>query len=726
MVLLAATTVAAMAQTGVVKRAQRNFSRFDFARAAELYKTAVDKNPNDVSLRERLARTYVLMDDHVDAEAVYAQIVKIQASQAVNKLYYGIELRANGKYDEAAKAFNDYYLLAPDDPRAKELSGPADKMKSLAVDNKVYEISNLQAQNSPVSDMGVSYYKDGIVFSSNRARSSSAVIHTDVWTNGNFYDLYQVRGDQNGGLFEVTKLKGKGKQPDRKFHEGSATFSSDGKEMFFTRSNYIKCTTKKSKDKIVKLEIMHADYNETAKRWENIKPISLNNNEYSVGHPALSKDGRRLFFISDMPGGLGETDIYVSYRDLNNNWGPAINLGKGVNTKGREMFPYVAEDGTLFFASDGWTGLGGLDVYTASLTGGTWGGVQNVGAPINSKADDFSYIIDAKNKTGYFTSNRQGGKGDDDIYKFTKNGITFCGTVVDAQTKALLPGSDVKLFDGDNMIGQKTAGEKGEFCFTALPGKNYKVTATKKEYEANSQSVSTTKANQVVQIPLSKIGGIDLSVCVKQSGAGTLIGATVELTNKATGEKKTCVVTADCKCKFDLAPNTDYTICATKESDNPKGSYTKPCVDITTKGKVAPASLYETLELTYLEENMVVKIENLYYDLNKWNIRPDAAVELNKVLKLMQEFPNMEIELSSHTDCRAPMKYNDELSAKRAKSCVDYLVANGISAKRMIAVGYGERRLVNNCACEGKVKSTCTEEQHQQNRRTEFKILKLK
>ena len=229
-----------------------------------------------------------------------------------------------------------------------------------------------------------------------------------------------------------------------------------------------------------------------------------------------------------------------------------------------------------------------------------------------------------------------------------------------------------------------------------------------------------------MQLPLSKLGGIDLAVCVKQVGKGTLEGATVELTNKATGAKKTCVISADCKCKFDLDPNTDYTICASKLSDNAKGTYDKPCKDITTKGKVAPASLYETLEMTYLEENMVIKIENLYYDLNKSNIRPDASVELDKLVVIMQKFPNMEIELSSHTDCRAPMAYNDELSAKRAKACVEYLVAHGIAAKRMIAVGYGERKLVNSCACEGNVKSTCTEEQHQQNRRTEFKILKLK
>ena len=710
-------------QSAAVKRADKNLKRFDFAQAAQNLKIAVSKAPNDISLKERLARTYVLMDDHVKAEEIYAQIVKIPSSQAVNRLYYGLELRANGKYAEAAKAFNEYAQQKPEDPRSKELAGGAEKMTAIAVDSKVYEVSNLTAQNSSASDMGVAFYKEGILFSSNKGKDVS-ILRQDVWSGKRFYDIYTAGGN-NGGL--NMPIKQKGCQPNRKFHEGPSVVTTDGKQMYFTRSNYIKSTAKKSKDKKVKLKIMHADWDDNKQMWVNIKEISLNNNEYSVGHPALSKDGKRLYFISDMPGGLGETDLYVSYSDMNNNWGPAINLGKGVNTQGRELFPFISDDGTLYFSSDSRTGLGGLDVYSTSFANGEWGNVQNVGAPINTNADDFGYIIDAKNENGYFVSNRAGGQGDDDIYKFKKVAVTLCGTVVDALTKAVLPGSDVKLMDGSTVIATKAAGDKGEFCFPILPNKNYKVTGAQKEYEPNSVSIVGSKANQVVQIPLSKLGGIDLAVCVKQAGIGTtLIGATVELTNKTTGNKMTCVITADCKCKFDLDPNTDYTICAYKVSENAKGSYDRPCKDISTKGKVAPASLYETLEMTYLEEDMVIRIENLYYDLNKWNIRPDADVELNKVLVLMQKFPNMEIELSSHTDCRAPIKYNDELSAKRAKSCVDYLVAHGVDSKRMIAVGYGERKLVNNCACEGNVKSTCSDAEHQKNRRTEFKILKLK
>jgi outer membrane protein OmpA-like peptidoglycan-associated protein len=718
--LVSLLILSVVAQTNV-KRGDRLLKSFRFKDATEAYKAVVKKAPNDVDARQRLARSYVLAEDHVNAEATYADLLKLPNVPAVNHLYYGQELRANGKYKEADDQFNLYAAGAPSDVRGKELSNGLNKVLDLAQDKKVYAITNLPI-NSSASDMGPAFYKEGITYSANKGLDAS-VVRFDNWTGRKFYDIYVVNGDQNGNLYDAKLLKGK--QPNRRFHEGPVTFANGGKEMYFTRSNYVKCKVGKSKDKIVKLKIFYASFDSTKNKWSNITPLPFNSNEYSVGHPSLSKDGKRLYFVSDMPGGYGETDVYVSYKD-GATWGPPINLGKNVNTPGRELFPFIAEDGTLYYSSDTKTGLGGLDVYSANYANAEWSNVQNLGAPINTNADDFGYIIDGKNENGYFASNRTGGQGDDDIYKFKKTGITLCGTVVDARTKDVLPGSEVKLYEGDKVIGTKNAGAKGEFCFNVLPGKSYKVNATKAEYEPNGVSLTTRKENTIVQIPLSKTGGIDLAVCVTEKGKGTAEGAIVILTNKATGEKKSCVVTADCKCTFDLQPESDYEVCASKESANANGDYDKPCKQITTKGKVAPASLQENLELTYLEEGMVIKLENIYYDLDKANIRPDAEVELGKLLSLMNKFPIMEIELSSHTDCRATIKYNDQLSARRAQACVNWLISKGISGTRMIAAGYGERKLTNDCACEGSVKSNCTDAQHQANRRTEFKILKLK
>ena len=711
----------AWSQNAALLRAERYMKNFNFAAAAENYKKAVAKSPDDISIKEKLARVYVLMEDHVNAEALYAQIVKIPASQSVNKLYYGLELRSNGKYDEAAKQFNEYARLAPADPRGKELSGTLDAVKELAIDNKIYTIENLASQNSPASEMGVAFYNGGIIYSSNKG-TDVGIVKTDDWTGRRFYDIYSA-ARQGDGLAAPTRLGGF--RLNKSYHEGPAVVSADGKELYFTQSDNQSNSTNSTEDKTIKLRIMHADWDSSRNEWVNTKEINLVNEQYSVGHPALSKDGKSLYFMSDMPGGQGETDLYVSHRDAGNNWGPPVNLGTNVNTKGRELFPYIGEDGTLFFASDGHVGLGGLDIYSATLAGGVWGNTQNLGAPINTSADDFGYIIDLKSKIGYLVSNRPGGLGDDDIYKFKKSGVSLCGYVIDAGTKNTLTGVEVRLLDGDKVVATKSTGPKGEFCFMILENKNYKVTAKLKSYQVNSTDIYATRINQTVQISLSQLGGIDLAVCVNQKGKGTLEGASVELTNRGTGEKTTCVVTSTCKCTFDLEPDFDYKICATKESADPKAQYEIACKTISTRGKTAPGSVSETLDLIYLEENATLKLDNLYFDAGKWNIRADATAELEKLLQIMQHFPKMVIEIGSHTDCHGTMASNDELSTKRARACMDYLLAHGISESRMTAVGYGEHKLVNNCACEGAVESNCTEEQHQQNRRTEFKIIKL-
>lgn len=719
--------ISACSSQSLLKSGDKYFHSFDFQNAAKSYAAAVKKDPNNVVALQKLARSYVLMNDHINAENIYSQIVKLPASAAINKLYYGNELRANGKYADAIAAYKEYSSATITDTRGTELSSSIDALKTLGQDNKTYEVTIVPEINTTQSEMGPAIYKDnGLVYSSNSGKDV-AVIRDDVWTHNNFYDIYETTGDQNGNLYNVKRLK-RG-YPNQKFHEGPTAFSPDFKEMYFTRDNYLKGKVKKSKDKIVKLKIMQATWDDNKKEWTNITELPFNSNEYSVGHPAISKDGKRMYFMSDMPGGYGETDIYVSYKD-GSSWGAPINLGKKVNTAGREMFPTIAEDGTLYYSSDGKVGLGGLDLYSATYQNSEWTNITNLGAPMNTNADDFGMVFDASNEKGYFVSNRQGGVGSDDIYKFKKNGITLCGTVVDARSKQLLPNSEVKLYEGTQLVGKMMTGDKGEFCFPVLPNKCYKVEANKTQYNVNSLNACMKKEPQVVQIPLEKPGEFDLTVCVNErlGELGTpkvSTGSIVTITNLSNGTTKTCETQGECTCKFALEANTDYKICATKVATS-NGQYDTICKTITTKGKVAPATFNETLLLTYFEENMVFKLENIYFDLNKWNIRPDAAVELDKLVAIMNRFPRMEVELSSHTDCRASMKYNDDLSTKRAQSSVNYVVSRGIASSRIIAAGYGERKLVNNCACEGAVKSTCTEQEHQMNRRTEVKVLKVK
>jgi outer membrane protein OmpA-like peptidoglycan-associated protein/tetratricopeptide (TPR) repeat protein len=709
-----------------IARGDRLFKKFAFPAAVEEYKAALNKDENNIEAKEKLARTYIILNDYASAEPLLESLAKLQNAKANNKLLYGLALRANKKYKEADAVFNEYALLNPSDPRAAELANGLSAVEELLKDNGTHVIEPAVAENSDASDFGVSYYRDNsIIFSSNRG-TSAFVGRVDSWTERKYYDLFV----SNGG--KVTSLS-KSKVINRKYHEGPATFTKDFSEMIFTRSNILK-KVGKSKDGIVKLKLYSSKYDSVKGKWSKPTELPFNSSEYSVAHPSLSKDGKRLYFISDMPGGYGETDIYVSFKEASG-WGPPMNLGNKVNTPGREMFPFISQDGTLFFSSDSRTGLGGLDIYSASFSNGEWGNVMNLGAPVNSEADDFNYVLDESGKLGYFVSNRIGGKGDDDIYKLQRKGVKICGTVVDAETNLPIQDAKVNMMLVDKIIASKKTDEKGNFCFTADPGKEYKFEASKEKYETNSANIKVALSNPNFAIPLSPAKekppvaadntakwpdidpskGITLIVCAKERGKGNMAEANVEVQIKETGARKTCLTGKDCKCKFVIESNKEYFISVSKDG------YSTATKTINTKGEKPGTTKLVELTLDQLRQGLTVRLENIYYDLDKWNIRPDAAKELDNLVDILKKYPNMEIELSSHTDSRASDQYNLILSARRAKACVDYLKNKGIDIRRLLAVGYGETKLTNKCANGVK----CSEAEHQRNRRTEFKILKM-
>ncbi len=717
------------APNAALQYGDRLFKRFAFVDAIEEYKAAVKKDPASIEAKEKLVRTYLMLNDYTSAEPILKELAEMNNAKAFNVLQYGLSLRAAGKYKEAAEQFDKYALMNPGDFRANELANGGARMEELAKDNGTHKIEGLKSENSDASDFGVSVYRNnGIIFSSNKGQSAF-VGRTDSWTERKYYDLYVSEG---GKVSRLDKKQG----INSKFHEGPVAFTKDLSEMVFTRNNFLK-KTGKSKDRVVKLKLYSAKFDSASGRYSKPVELPMNSSEYSVAHPTLSKDGKRLYFVSDMPGGYGETDIYVSFKE-GETWGPPVNLGKGVNTPGRELFPHLADDGTLYFSTDARIGLGGLDVYSANYVNGEWGSVMNLGAPVNSAGDDFNYILDNTGKAGYIVSNRTGGAGDDDIYKFTRLGVKICGTVVDAETNLPIEGATVEMKYLDTRVASKSADAKGGFCHTADPGKEYVFEASKAGYDNNSATIKVQMSNPSFTIPLSPKkdvpvaaapvdnapiwkdidpkNGINLVVCVKERGKGNLADATVEVEDKVTGARKTCVTGDDCKCKFVIEANKEYYISASKQD------YSTATKTINTKGEKPGTTKLVELTLDVLREGLTVKLENIYYDLDKWNIRPDAAKELNNLVKLMNQYPNMEIELSSHTDSRASDQYNLILSARRAKSCVDFLQSKGIDIRRVLAVGYGETRLTNRCANGVK----CTEAEHQENRRTEFKILKLK
>ncbi|MBX2903474.1 MAG: PD40 domain-containing protein [Chitinophagales bacterium] len=724
--LLAVATIA-LAQKPTERMGDVYFKRFDFTTALQYYGRAVKKDSGNSALRQKIADSYRLLNNWQEAEKWYALTANDAGLKPENKLYYAEALRSNKKYDEAKLYYKAFLDTDTSNQSVKERMSGLDRVKEMAKDKGIYSIE-LLTTNSPASDFGPAFYKEGrIMFCSNRQKPDGGVGRKDDWTDAPFLQMYESENDGSGNIVGANAMKGR--QPNRRFHEGPMSYNKKNDEIYITRSNYVKNRPRTSTDKIVKLKIYRMVYLPDQARWgdEIIEAVPFNNKDYSVCHPTLTADGKTLYFASDKPGGQGGVDLYVTHRQIGGEWSVPENLGADINTSGDEMFPYIAEDSTLYFASNGHAGLGGLDVFSASQRGGKWSAPENVGYPINSNKDDFGYIIEPDNKFGYFVSNRDGGVGDDDIYKFTRKGIVINAIVYNAKTKDPIKDARVIVFENGIEKGSRLTDKNGAVQFPALPKRNYKFMASKDGFIPATVEAQTDNAPITVQIPLQQQGGLNLEVTVlDKKTKEPLRDAKVKMVNMNTQQPVRAETNDLGKAFFEVETGSNYRLEASKDIPNdPNVRYLTVSSTVTTVGKQAPGTVYATLELEKVKKGVAIKVENIYYDLDKWDIRPDAARELDKLVKIMLDNPTMEIELSSHTDCRATAEYNRQLSTKRAESAVKYIISRGVGKNRLVAAGYGESRLVNKCACEGAVKSNCTDEQHQENRRTEFKILKF-
>lgn len=457
--------------------------------------------------------------------------------------------------------------------------------------------------------------------------------------------------------------------------------------------------------------------------------VLFNSNDYSVAHPAFSADDNILYFASDMKGGYGGTDLYRSVK-TGGQWGTPENLGGEINTPGDEKFPYIAKDGTLYFSSNGHYGLGGLDIYRVLVDKKTnkLGKVENLGAPFNSSKDDFGLIVAKDNQSGYFTSNRPGGLGSDDIYSWINQSVKLNVKVIDKITREIIVGADCKLICSADFKGNKKTDVSGQTEYTVLPDSRCTLKVGKAGYKAKIFSVNFKKESKELVVEMEKMNlEIKLEILVLNKATNQPIeGAQITVDSKNTTDKVNAQTDPEGKLLVaGIKPNNEYYVTVEKETGNPNAKYLTVKRDVSTMNVKAPAFLKEVVYLDLVEKNVAIKIDNIYYDLAKWDIRPSAAKELDKLVAILEDNPTIEIELSSHTDCRSSMAYNMKLSSQRAESAVRYITKQGIDPKRMIATGYGESKLINGCKCEGSVVSKCSEAEHQENRRTEFKILKF-
>lgn len=636
---------AANAQKAPLKKADRYFDLFKFEKAITQYKKVLVKFPGNEVANERLADCYRLLGKTEEAEEWYAKAVQKDGADPLVTYYYAQSLRNNGKYEEAKTYYDAFAEKAPSDPRGSELSEAMSKVADLKADSLNYRVWNVDSLNTEFYEFSPAYYKDNtLAFVSNRSAEGRK---KDVWADGQaLLNLYLAEfGDSNN--ITISDLQGK---VNTRYHEGPLVFSKDLGKVYFTRNVVVNGFKKEGEDDIVRLNVFSADNKDG--EWKKAKPLPFNSEDFSCAHPALSADGKTLYFSSDMEGGYGGYDLWKVSAD-SAGWGEPVNLGDVVNSPGNEEFPFMHESGTLYFAADAYEGLGGMDIYETKEVDGVWSTPKNMGYPINTHYDDLGLIFNKDKTGGYFSSNRSGGHGEDDIYQFDdKVLIPLEGTTYevavndDSQVEGRLGGLDsvsVFLYNlTDETIDTVVSDANGKFSFLLKPGKEYRLVGDKDFYFLKSEKL------------ISTIGtGID--------------------------------------------------------------------------------TIRNELELYKIAG--VIRLVNIYYDFDRHNIRPDAAKELDRLYDLLQKYPDLEIELRSHTDCRGTATYNDRLSANRAQSAVRYLIAKGKDKgmdllKRVKAASFGEKMPVYPNLCEtekGLRDSEISKEladKHQINRRTEFVVTK--
>ena len=636
---------------------------------------------------------------------------------------YAEALKSSGEYEKAQEQMKKYAEMNSNDERAKSHLSDEDYFAELREDKGRFQVTLLEG-NTERSDFSPSFYGDKVVFVSARAEGVS-IKRRFAWNNAPFLDLYVSSVAEDGSLSKATNFS---EDINSAMHEGPLTFTNNNNTVYFTRNNFIQGKAVKSAEDIINLNIYYSTKSETG--WSAPEAFAFNNDEYSVGHPSISKDGKTMYFSSDMPGGYGGADIYRTTLKNDGSWSEPVNMGSSINTESDELFPFIHEDGTLYFASEGLLGLGGLDVFKARSKNGLFMTPENLGAPVNTEKDDFGFILSEDQSSGYLSSNRKGGKGDDDIYHFLMEKelhLFLAGKVINAADGEDLEGAMVRLKDASgNVVEESTMGEDASFSFELDKTQcGYSVEAFNGQYWTTFASEKTacdiTEGTiDLGDIPLEQMRwGAEGTIKDKYTGAG-LDGFRIILTDLTGGGSSTTTTKEDGFASFPLEEGMNYEIRFERA-----GYFAKTAVFTTYD---MPPGIVEIEKLTGLimefeplEVGKEVKIDNIYYDYDKSYIRSDAAVELDKIVKLLNDNPTIKIEMGSHTDARGSDSYNLKLSKRRAKAAMEYLIKKGIAPARLTWKGYGETTLVNDCGNGVE----CADEIHEENRRTTFKVLEL-
>ncbi len=626
------TSVWAEAQYGPQQRGDYFFGKFSYAKAIPEYESMLSGGLNAAYAHQQLAECYLLIRQYKKSIPHFKAIIEGEAVPTDYYFKYAMALYSDGQLEESEKWLKKYKKYNKNDSRVKRFLKEGNLASVVFNSRERYRLEPV-AFNSVHSDFGTYLHNGRLYFASGRTDYSNK--GTYGWNDEPWLDIFWVNEDQ--AFSEPVPLEG---DVNTKYHESSLIYSTDYRKdtvIYFTRNNFFDNKAAYGAMKEINLKIYSAKKENGV--WTENRSLPINSDYYSTGHPAINSDRTRLYYTSDMPGGFGGTDIYYSEIHERGGIGKPVNLGPMINTEGNEMFPFINEEGQLFFSSDGHVGFGQLDVFsTITNEEGAFVDVINLGTPINSEADDFAYYGLANGIDGYVSSNREGGQGSDDIYKFQFTpALEVEGYVTDGINLKPLDSVQITLVDQkeNKIIARTFSDKKGYYKFPVNRKTVYMIEAVRRTHPHKNVFFNTSKASHMQK-------------SIRQD------------------------IVLD------------------------------PVIDL----------------------KLLAGLKKIYFDFDKSNIRPDAAVELNKVIHVMQnEYPDMVIALESHTDPVGSHGYNDNLSFRRAESTYEYLIENGISPERIVSYkGFGKRKPINHCTS----KYDCSPEELELNRRTEFPILQIK
>lgn len=693
--------------------ADRYYQRMAYAQARAEYTIAAELGAVNEHVVKRLADCSMKLGDTREGEIWYAQVVKYLNREPLDLYMYAQALKGNGKYAEAEEWMDRYLAMAQLEEGSKR-SNIVDFAKKFTSSPDRFTVTRVTA-NSSMDDMAATWDgPDRVVFASSRD-TAVGMQWRSAWNDQPFLDLYTAQRQPDGDLIGATLIPG---PVNSRLHEGPAVVAPDG-SLWYTRTN-----ASKSKNGIHRLSILHAQRDGDG--WKGEDPFLYNNPECSVGHPAISSDGKWFYFVSDMPGGYGGTDIYVC-ENRAGRWGEPRNLGPGVNTARNELFPFMADDGTLYFSSMGLPGLGGLDVFAAKRGAqGEFAFSVNVGAPVNSPKDDFAFVIDKANSTGYFTSDRPGGMGGDDLYAFTmhyplEQRFLCTGTVIDDDNALPVADAELVLIDEEGNVVESTRSDaEGRYSFPVKENREYAVRASLPGHYDGVVHLSTEQIGkeQIVarDVHLVPDAGIWLRGTVKyKDRIGFVEGVNVSVVNLTSFFSEVHTTGPGGDFLFRMQPNEQFEVVLEKPDFF---SISAPVSTAGVQRGVIELGEVKPLELEPLVIGKPLPLKYVAWSDAATQLSPTAKAELDMLADRMQVNPSLNIEVAVHGDTRSKAEEALQLTRDRAKVVDAYLHSKGIPKDRLTVKGYGTEKPVNPCGPG----VTCTELQHAANMRVEYTV----